>query len=461
MQSDFEKLRKTYDTFIYESFDIEKEDGAIKLTFHFEIPGLTHFDPYTVIKTGGFELFNDHDSSLAHEIVFSLGLVELISYWKSACPYNVIIKCGYLDDTQISWFKKLWYRGLSEFFYKNGIQTDESSFMNVICMGFKRDDKNELINTCGRDLIPVGGGKDSDVTMHLLRDYSKDNILFTVNDQGAREQGAAAAGYDPAKSIMRTYRTIDKNLLELNAKGFLNGHTPFSAIVAFLGFYCAYITGCSYIVLSNEGSASESNIAGTEINHQYSKSLEFENDFRDYVSSYFTPDISYFSLLRPFCELQIAKQFAALPQFHKVFKSCNRGSKQNIWCGQCAKCLFVYIILSPFTEREQLIDIFGSDLFEKKELEGIFDGLCGITPVKPFECVGTLDEINAALCAVTEKMMSSDLKLPYLLEHYKSCREIKHGAADVLLDSFDKNNNVPPKFVNAVTEMYNNVRTDK
>ena len=66
-------------------------------------------------------------------------------------------------------------------------------------------------------------------------------------------------------------RTIDQNLIKLNNEGYLNGHTPFSAIVAFTSYLVAYITNRSNIILSNEGSANEPTVIGTNINHQYSK----------------------------------------------------------------------------------------------------------------------------------------------------------------------------------------------
>ena len=42
---------------------------------------------------------------------------------------------------------------------------------------------------------------------------------------------------------------------------------------------------------------------------------------------------------------------------HKIFKSCNVGSKSIPWnwCCDCPKCLFVYIILSPFLTKEERI----------------------------------------------------------------------------------------------------------
>src|SRR5699024_1564771 len=123
----------------------------------------------------------------------------------------------------------------------------------------------------------------------------------------------------------------DKNLLELNSKGFLNGHTPFSAMVAFLSYLTAYLLGKKYIALSNEDSANESNVKNEKINHQYSKTLEFENDFREYQERYLKAEVDYFSMLRPISELQIAYLFSKLEKYHKVFKSCNVGSKKEPW----------------------------------------------------------------------------------------------------------------------------------
>ena len=133
--------------------------------------------------------------------------------------------------------------------------------------------------------------------------------------------------------------------------------------MAFLSYYCAYIIGAEHIVLSNEASANAPNI-GQRGNHQYSKSYEFERDFFEFTKRNFTEKIKYFSMLRPFNELQIAKEFSDLPQFHSIFRSCNRGSKQNIWCAsaQNALCLLDSLALLP---NEKLIEIFGSDLFEK------------------------------------------------------------------------------------------------
>ena len=101
-----------------------------------------------------------------------------------------------------------------------------------------------------------------------------------------------------------------------------------------------------YVALSNESSANESTVAGSTVNHQYSKSFEFEQDFHKYEKDWLGSGVYYFSMLRPLSEFQIAKYFAGATAYHDIFRSCNAGSKQDIWCGHCPKCLFVFLILT-------------------------------------------------------------------------------------------------------------------
>ena len=455
MQSHFDKLREEYNSFIYNGYKLSKKDGFIFIEYNFEM-GEIKFAPTTKIRIENLNIINDYDSDMARQIVFSLGMVELVSYWKSACPPQIIVKCGALSKEDCIWWKKLYYNGLGEFFYINDIDVGFDDFVDI-------KSTQEMIfapqsfNKSDLNIIPVGGGKDSIVTMEILKKMRRKNFCFTVNDQPARAESANIAGYDD-KKIIKTYRTIDKELLNLNSRGFLNGHTPFSAIVAFLGLYCAYLIGAENIVLSNESSANESNIEGTSINHQYSKSFEFETDFNNYVEQNITKDIKYFSVLRAFNEMQIAKQFSAFDSYHKAFKSCNVGSKKNIWCANCAKCLFVYIILSPFLTTKELVEIFGENLLDKKSLKEIFDGLVGFSDVKPFECIGTKEEINSAIIKTYDNMKRGQEQLPYLIKYYVERQEkTSCDNFDVLIKEFNSKNNIPQKFMPYVKEMYNYV----
>lgn len=450
---DFDELRAKYPVFSYDSFSVERQADGITVRFEFSVDGLCRFSPQTTVKTDNLEIVNAFDSPAAKEILFSLGLVEAVSYWKATCSPTIRVRCGSLTEADRQWWKKLWFNGLGEFFYRNGIDADFDAFVSIECDEAERaEGKNEEFICRDINIIPIGGGKDSAVTLELMKGSREKNLMFTVNDQPARTQTALAAGYGEDK-IIRTYRTIDKNLLDLNSRGFLNGHTPFSAIVAFLACYCGYLTGARSIILSNESSANEANLSGASVNHQYSKSYEFESDFTAYVASHFSCGIRYFSLLRPFNELQIAKQFAAHRQYHSVFRSCNAGSKKNIWCCSCAKCLFVFIILSPFLPRQELEAIFGCNMLDKRELETDFDGLCGINELKPFECVGTVSEVRCALNKALEKY---EAPRPCLLERYaeKSAWADDIGAA---LGEFNEKINIPQEFMPCVREMFDYV----
>lgn len=171
------------------------------------------------------------------------------------------------------------------------------------------------------------------------------------------------------------------------------------------------------MALSNESSANEASIIGTNINHQYSKSFEFETDFRNYVHENLSADFNYYSLLRPLSELQIAALFSKTDTYNLIFKSCNVGSKEDVWCCNCSKCLFTFIMLSPFIKSEIMLSIFGENLLDKMNLWNTLLELSGQTEEKPFECVGTIEEVNIALCEIIKQKQNE--KLPILLQKYK------------------------------------------
>ena len=405
----FEELRTKYPDFIYEKYEINENNNDYEITFYFNIPNLTTFEPKLIIEK---ENVKNNDKNFIEYIVFNIGLVELISYVKCTCSKNIKINCGYLDECQIKWFKKLYYNGLGEFLYRNNINIKEDELFNITTTNEKKEFNVEY-NGQG-NLIPVGGGKDSNVTLELLKE--EDNTCFIINPKGANIECANISGY----KTIKIKRILDKKIIDLNNQGFLNGHTPFSAIVAFTSYLCAYLLNKKYIILSNEDSANQSTVLGTNINHQYSKTYEFENDFNEYTKKYFNIDIKYFSLLRPLTEFQIGMIFSKIEKYHNTFKSCNIGSKGDTWnwCCNCPKCLFVYIILSPFLYKEKLINIFGNDLYEKKELLETFEELLGYKETKPWECVGTFEEVRYAVSLLIKKLENQ--KLPYLLEHYKN-----------------------------------------
>ena len=418
-QQKFNELRKEFPVFYFDDFKYEVTSKECSVQYFFRV-GEYNFQPKMRLDCGKY-MRSKYDAQKMKGLLFHIGMVEMVSYWKATCSPEIVIKPYLLNETQQEWWKKLYWKGLGEFLYRNGITTEYDTFCQFTF------DKNaqklttndyEYIPDNQNIIVPIGGGKDSVVTLeHLPREAKR--IPFIINPRGATLNCADRAGFSRNDEIVILHRPIDKQLLELNAQGFLNGHTPFSAMLAFYTLWVSYCTNTRNIALSNESSASEPTIPGTEINHQYSKSLEFEEDFRTYTQEFMGNCAHYFSFLRPYTELQIAEMFAQHSQYHDIFRSCNVGSKEDKWCCNCSKCLFAYIILAPYLSEEKMVTIFGENLLDKPSLQTYFDELTGIAAVKPFECVGTLEEVNQALQTIIPNQ-----KDKFLIQHYIKSKKL-------------------------------------
>ncbi|HBG70745.1 MAG: hypothetical protein A2W93_04445 [Bacteroidetes bacterium GWF2_43_63] len=415
---DFVEFRKKFPVFTYESFDYRLTDCGISFSFHFHIGDEWHFRPASEIDFQHVPFLRNIPAADLDNLIFHIGMIELISYWKPTCSPLVEIKPYKLAENQIKWWKKLWYNGLGEFFYINSIKTTAKDFLWINSGEKELTDFEFQAADNFSTLVPIGGGKDSPVTLELIKNGGRNVIPLIINPRGATLNTVKMSGIG-MEAFVSVKRTIDPTLLKMNDNGFLNGHTPFSAMLAFYTLLIARMTGISDIALSNESSANESTIPGTDVNHQYSKSFEFEQDFREYYAQNVSDGFNYFSFLRPLTELQIAKLFSQMTAYHAVFRSCNAGSKEDIWCGKCPKCLFANIILSPFLSPEKRIEIFGSDLYNNESLETAFEELTGKVPIKPFECVGTVSEVNEAIQLAIRKFYSKEKTLPYLLSVYE------------------------------------------
>jgi hypothetical protein len=410
------KMRKEFSFFSFESYSYSFKDNIFSAEFHFNLADKYSFRPTFTFPNRGFYKWESIPDELIQNIVFQIGMVELISYWKTACPAKVIIKPHLLTEKQIVFWKKIYFNGLGEFFFLNNINANIDDFMEILADTGSKLEKTDIM-TDNSVIIPIGGGKDSVVTLELLKSFGENNLPLIMNPRGASLETAYIGGFK-REDIIEINRSIHPQLLELNKQGFLNGHTPFSALLAFMTLLSAVFTGKRNIALSNEASANEATVENTSVNHQYSKGYEFEYDFRAYVDTYITSSFNYFSFLRPLSELQIGSFFAKHPKYFTSFKSCNVGSKTDIWCGNCPKCLFSFIILSPFIKRKAMISIFGKDLLNDENLRFYFEQLIGIENVKPFECVGTVDEVNIAVNMIIKQIPQNEM--PLLLKYYQT-----------------------------------------
>jgi len=325
-------------------------------------------------------------------------LMSGVSYYKSFAPPTLICKPFAVDRVTAEFVQKFYEKGLAEFAFRNrlslrghfAVRSSSTPPPEPVALDLPR-----------RSCVPVGGGKDSIVTLECIKRSGEPLIVFSLGDPEPIRACISVAGVP----FVRVRRRLDSGLFKLNEAGALNGHVPITGILSAIATVSAIMAGCDTIIMSNEHSASAPNlqIDGTSVNHQYSKSLEFEDDFSAYLKNHISPNISYFSLLRPLSEIEIARRFTKYPEYFRIFLSCNTAFRQSaaerarLWCGNCPKCRFVFLALALSIEKPELIGIFGRNLLDDKTQRDGFAELCGLREHKPFECVGETAESAAVI----------------------------------------------------------------
>lgn len=434
-------LRKRYPKFIYEDYSWRISRNNLEIFFDFKVPPNISFRHKVIVKNVKKSQVKKAWDRVLDNLIFHLGLVEIPSYWKTTCSPIIVIRPGFLNKDQINFWKNLLVKGMGQFFYENKINFTKPNFLKIISTPQRpnvtvvaetssllpprpalRGSAKDSVILRDRYLVPVGGGKDSIVTLERLKEREKEVNAFAVNPSRVVKDVLKVAGI---KKPIVVERKIDKKLLELNKKGFLNGHIPFTAILSFLSVLTAVLFNYKNIAFSNEKSSDEGNLRYLDmiINHQWSKSSEFERKFRRYCKNYLTWGVKYSSLLRSYTELEISKMFLKYPQYFQVFSSCNQGGKTGKkWCGNCPKCLFIYASLYPYLKKKTLLKIFGRDFFENKKLLPVMKDLIGQGSHKPFECVGTFSE-SRKIFKLCLKRAEKFGKIPYLLARFKKTSE--------------------------------------
>lgn len=333
--------------------------------------------------------------------LFALHLAGGASYYKTKLPPEIVVESGVLSKDEAAFWDKLYTLGLGEFFYRNDLD-----FRGYI--RFPHQDVERIVGsyTGNGGVLPLGGGKDSLVAVHMLLSAGMDFDMVMFGKHLRIREVAKTIG----KPLFVIDRQIDPLLFEWKDKpGVWNGHVPITAYVSLAGAFAAMLFGRRDVILANERSANVGNVMvdGVSINHQYSKSLECERDLQAYIEQSITPGIRYFSLLRPFSELDLSRRFAATGvKYFGVFSSCNRNftlSSAPIitrWCGKCPKCAFVFVMLASFITRRKMVEMFGEDLLMKESLIPLYRELLGIDGIKPFECVGEVEEVIVAFALI-------------------------------------------------------------
>lgn len=378
-----------------------------------------------------------------------------VSYFKLLAPEIIRAPEIALSVDERAFAIDIYENGLGEFYARN----DLKRFGRLaIAAPAETRPAPEAPKLRDRVLLPIGGGKDSLVSVQLLEHAGIDYSPFAVNPKGPIVTSVETIG----KAPIYVQRVLDAEMIRLSKEpGYLTGHVPSTAINSMIGALAALLFSYDRIVLSNERSASEGNAQhdGREVNHQYSKSLAFEQRIAATLAAATGGALGYFSLLRPFSEATIARIFARETRFDRVFSSCNRNFRYNghdgpLWCGECPKCHFVFLILAPVMDKERLLGIFGKNLLAEPGNEHSFRELTGLAGQKPWECVGEIEEAAACLHLLAQRPEWADEPIvsrlkPDLLAQYGEAR-LESALAELLTPSAE--HYLPPELAEKVID---------
>jgi hypothetical protein len=410
-----ERLREAYPTFRVDDAWAEVHGDSVELKFAFSVATMK-LRP--VVRLHG--LRPDETARLsaetAHRLIRALAIIEAFSYWKAFCSPTIEVALPPPDADEPDWWRSFWPNAMAEFFYRNGIDFTDAGFLDIVTAagresaGPARPEAARAHREPGATapqpvpLVMFSGGKDSLALALMLNDGGRrqiDCFLYNPTPEQSRLAESVAAG----GRILQVERHILPELLELNAKNHPNGHTPYSAYLGVAATLMGYLRGSEHVVAGNSRSDDEPNIDsyfGRPVNHQWTKTYAFEKALRDYRDRWVPCAPTYSSPFRPLFELQVLSSLSASVDSYLRTASCNR-TKGIGWCGECAKCAWVFLATAALFGLPTAVQKFDADLFARPELGELYTRMAGLTGTKPFECTGTEEEVRVAIRAVSRR----------------------------------------------------------
>lgn len=366
-----------------------------------------------------------------------LAIVAGVSYAKAFAPATITFPSLDVSPAGLTLVRMTYNEGMREFSFQN--QLPLTSTFDVADDARGGNFQIEALRgESGRPLIPFGAGRDSCVVASALKHLQP--TLFTIGTNPF----AAEISHELSLPLLTASRSIDPLLLTRNKSGAPNGHVPVTSINSLISLIVAELTGHTSVVMANEKSSSQPTriVDGIEINHQFSKSLDYERALRSAVDTAGSI-VNYTSVLRSVPDHDLSFAFATKCQgLHHLFMSCNQAmlrdeSRRSAgWCGDCPKCRGMYLSLAPYLSPEEMTNIFGRDLLnDPSQLSGFQDLMSDET--KPFECVADVGE--------SRESMRRLATLPQWSGHVvvQSCRDISfisttsHPDSDDSFSEFD------------------------
>lgn len=382
-------------TFVFEGYDYEPLSG--EAVFRYSFDGQHQF-----IEKATFVPSSNYSQLVFDRVLRLCFFVIGTSYYKCFPTRKVKFVDQRLTPLDAKILNAIYRDGLSQFVFENSLGP------NALAR-FEPD--IEQIEPLGYDpegvVIMQSGGKDSLLLAQLISELAVEYTPWFMSQSDHHPVVLDALG---AKPLRQVRRVVDVDAIrQARNDGGLNGHVPVTYITASLALADAVLHGDNTVLsaIGNEGNEPHEYIGDFAVNHQWSKTWLAEKILSEYVAGQISPYIHIGSPLRSFSELRIAELFVehAWGKYGDSFSSCNlanysqgHDNSRLGWCGDCPKCANSYLLFAPFVQPEELLSLFaGRDLFTESNLEQTFKGLLGIDDVmKPFECVGEVDELRRA-----------------------------------------------------------------
>ncbi len=383
----------------------------------------------------------DHlPASLREDLVLALALATAPHLFVLTDFARIQADVGALTAAQRRFWS--WYLrgGLGEFRYQQGL--DPSRRIDVVAAD--RPDRHAIDLPATREaaLVLNGGGKDTIVAAELVSAIGMPYEWMSTNPVRAMRDVLAASPVAMGHEVRFQRDPAAKRDGRYDRR-----HVPHAAVYMMLGVMTALARGLRYVIVGNERSADFGNVHvnGIEVNHQFSKSHDFEVQFQANVCDALGLPIHAFSILRPFYEIRLAQMVSRRPEYFDAFVSCNRQGADSEWCGECSKCAFIALALGPFVELSDLQRIFGCDIVQRPTIRRHWLALVQ-EGVKPWECVGTKDESRLALALFLRRHRTVRFdETPTRADLEAEVRGFDvDGARATLLEGFHGPHGVPP-----------------
>lgn len=398
-------------SFTFSSYKIDPSHSTVAFTYRVEFKNriTKTFTDRLVCKDVPSEAWEKVPKEVLEPTLQALSLMLGINYWCIFRTKNIRIEGFSLTKDQARFWDSLYLNGLAEFFFD--MKADfhdlisfpyDESLTAPVPARFERPTRALLLN---------GAGKDSILSAEMLKASDTPFDFFAFAPTPAHKRIATLVG---AESISVTRRR-DPFLNAIMDWLPISNSYPSVSTFTFVATLLAELLGYDSIVFSNERSADFGNTSwkGLPVNHQWCKSTEAEKLINDYIRNFITTDISTYSLLRPFSELEIVRRFVEYPKYLPYVTSCNAyfwlpkwmqlTSRKAYWCKQCPKCVFLFACYAAYLPKKEVIRMFGADLYKRKRLLKLIRRIIGVEGFKPLDCVGEPEEMILAMHMAAER----------------------------------------------------------